>query len=147
MALRPGQSQHITRYAWFLGNDLIDWASKKQQTISLSSTEGGYYAILSTIHDGLWIQSCLGELKVHYTRPTPLLGDNAGAISLTSNSSHHSRTKHIDIRHHFIHEHIREGKFSCAWIKMAENTTDILTKPLARLRHEYHCLGLGLVSH
>ena len=135
----------VSGNCWFYGNCLIDWRSKRQRTVALSSTEAEYMALTICLQSGLWLRSSLGQLTLPCPTPVVILGDNEGAISLMSNSSHHSRSKHINIRYHLICEHVDSGSFSVSWIPTVENTADILTKPLHSDLHEDHVARLQLV--
>jgi hypothetical protein len=140
-------SRHSTTgYAWFYNNSLIDWCSRKQSTIALSSTEAEYMAIGASLQNGIWLRTCLDESHIPHSDTTPICVDNQGAISLSNNSVQHSRTKHIDIKYHFIREHTNNNSFSISWIPSTLNTADIFTKPLERTLHNSHVAALGLVS-
>jgi hypothetical protein len=132
--------------AWFLFNSLIEWTTKKQSTIALSSTEAEYIAIALAVQGGLWIRMSLSEMIIPHSPSTPICIDNEGAISLSSNSSHHSRAKHIDIKYHFIRLHTSNNTFSPVWLHTSINTADIFTKPLSHELHDIHVSSLGLTK-
>lgn len=144
-ASNPSNRLSITGYAWFYAGGIIAHASKKQSTQALSSTEAEYMAITHTIQDGLWLRSMFSEL--HISLPTPIVIhiDNTGAISLSKEAKNHIRSKHIDVRYHFIRGHIERGTFLPRWLPSHHNTADILTKPLARPLFLKHVIGLQLV--
>ena len=104
-------------------------------------------ALTICLQSGLWLHSSLVQLSIPFVSPIPIAGDNEGVISLASNSSHHLHLKHIEIKFHFIREHVDSGCFEVHWIPTAEKVADILTKPLRRELHEFHMSGLRLVSH
>ena len=92
----------------FLGNNLLSWRSKKQPTISKSSTEAEYRALSSVTSEVVWLR----RLLLHFEIDIPfvmLFCDNKFAISLAFNSAHHERSKHIDIDHHFIKEFVQSN--------------------------------------
>ena len=120
----------VSSYCWFYGGCLVNWGSKKQRTVALSSTEAEYMALMMCLQTGLWLHSSLHQLSLLFVVPIPIAGDNEGSISLASNSSYHSRLKHIDIKYHFICEHVESGWFSVHWIPTSDNIADILTKPV-----------------
>ena len=136
----------VSGYSWFYNGCLVDWGSKKQRTVALSSTEAEYMALSLSIQGGLWFRSSLNQARIGHSSPTALNVDNEGAISLTSNASQHGRTKHIDIKYHFIREHISSGAFTILWIPSALNTADIFTKPLPLPLFQSHRDALGLTS-
>ena len=78
--------------------------------------------------------------------PITIQVDNQGTLDLATNSKHHDRTKHIDIRHHFIRETINRGYVSLVWVPSAEQTADIFTKPLLRTLFEEHQRRMGVVA-
>ncbi len=136
----------ISGYSWFYGGCLVDWGSKKQRTTALSSTEAEYMALSLSIQGGLWLRSSLDQARVGCSLSTALNVDNKSAISLASNASLHGRAKHIDIKYHFIREHIANGTFTILWIPSALNTADIFTKPLSPPLFQTHREALGLTS-
>lgn len=142
----PVDRASISGYVWFMAGGPISWSSKKQTTIALSSTEAEYMAITHAIQEGIWLCSSLNQALLPITTPTELRIDNTGAIALASKGSNHARSKHIDVKFHFIRLHIDSGVFVPSYIPTAENTADIMTKPLARLLFDRHCLGLGLFT-
>lgn len=93
-------------FAVFLGPNLISWSSRKQPTISRSSTEAEYKALANRTTETVWIQSLLKELGVHQSRPPVLWCDNLGATYLTTNPIFHARTKHIEVDFHFVREKV-----------------------------------------
>ena len=80
----------------------VSWISKKQQTVALSTTEAEYMASSMAVQEAIWLRSLLKELGYNQVNPTPIYQDNISCIQITKNPEHHSRMKHIDIRHHFI---------------------------------------------
>jgi len=92
--------------AFFLGDSLVAWLSKKQGSISLSTTEAKYIAIATCCTQILWMIQTLAYLKVTYTDPIPLYCDNTSAISLSKNPVLHSKSKHILIKYHFLREQV-----------------------------------------
>jgi hypothetical protein len=88
--------------AFFLGNSLVAWLSKKQGSISLSTTEAEYIAAATCCTQVLWMIQTLADLEVKYTAPIPIHCDNTSAISVSKNLVLHSKTKHIPIKYHFL---------------------------------------------
>ena len=91
-------------YCYFLGKSLITWSSKKHNTIALSTTEAEYISAAINCAQILWIKHQLKDFNLRYTK-IPILCDNTSAII---NPSQHSRSKHIDIKHHFIRDHVQK---------------------------------------
>lgn len=142
----PEDRISISGYVWFFNGGPISHASKKQVTHALSSTEAEYMALTAAIQDGLWIQSLFTCLKVPLSLPLRLFADNAGAIALSQEAANHTRTKHIDLRYHFIRAHIEAGEFLPEWLSTHHNTADIFTKCLPRPLFLRHQNGLSLAS-
>nr|KYP67637.1 hypothetical protein KK1_023981 [Cajanus cajan] len=90
-----------TGYAVFLGDSLISWKSKKQPTVSKSSTEAEYRSLSAGASETIWLQQLLTVFEVDIPSAY-VLCDNMSDIYLASNLVHHESTKHIDIDHHFI---------------------------------------------
>jgi hypothetical protein len=145
-ASSPVDRISISGYVWFYAGRIISHVSKKQTTHALSSTEAEYMAVTHAIQEGLWVKSLLLELHVPLLFPLTIHMDNTGAIALSTEARNHIRSKHIDVRYHFIREHIKKGTFLLAWLPSHRNTADILTKALPRPLFEKHLPGLHLVA-
>lgn len=142
----PEDRISISGYVWFFNGGPISHSSKKQVTHALSSTEAEYMALTAAIQDGIWIKSFCNCLKIPLSLPIRLFADNAGAIALSKEAANHIRTKHIDLRYHFIRAHIDAGTFLPEWLSTHQNTADIFTKCLPRPLFVRHQVGLSLVS-
>jgi hypothetical protein len=142
------ESDHksISGYGFFFLNSLVSWSAVKQKAISLSSTEAEYYSMTHALKEALWIRLFLTLHSFPVPRPFPLLCDNQSACALANNSAITSRSKHIDIRHHFIRDHIADGTFCTTWVPTADMPADIFTKPLPYPLFVKHRTSLGLVS-
>lgn len=107
----------------------VSWLSRKQPTVSLSSTEAEYMAATTTLQECLWIRGWLSE--VFGVKPSiQILCDNQSAIALTGNDSIHQRSKHIDIRFHFIRDYVTDGVCTIKYIGTNDQEADILTKAM-----------------
>ncbi|CAM8957414.1 unnamed protein product [Rhodiola kirilowii] len=113
----------------FLGNNLVSWFSKKQNSISLSTAEAEYIAVGSCYTQLVWMKQMLSEYGVKQKEMT-LYCDNMSAISISKNPVQHSRTKHIDIRHHFIRELVEQKIVTLKHVTTEKQLADIFTKPL-----------------
>ena len=124
----------------------ISWQSKKQPTVALSSTEAEYMALTQAAKEAIWLQGLLSELGIKETRPTTILEDNQGCIALAKNPTSHARTKHIDIRHHFIRETLENERIKLKYCPTADMVADILTKAIPKDQFEKLRNMLGLHS-
>jgi hypothetical protein len=99
--------------------------------VSLSSAEAEHLAVSAAVQEIKWIKQLLQEITMKLDTSTTLLCDNQSAIQISNNDTHHNRTKHIDIRHHFIRDALKKKELNMVWIPTEEQVADILTKPLA----------------
>ncbi|KAI3767016.1 hypothetical protein L2E82_17097 [Cichorium intybus] len=112
-----------------LGNRLISWSSKKQSSVACSTAEAKYVAVGRCCAQVLWIQNQLIDYGFSLTR-TPICCDNTSAILISQNLVQHSKTKHIDVRHHFIRDIIQKENIELLYILIEQQLADIFTKPL-----------------
>ena len=113
----------------FIGGKLVSWTSKKQTSVSTSTAEAEYMAAGSCCAQILWMKNQLLDYGIKYEK-TPIFCDNTSAILITQNPVMHSRTKHIDVRYHFIRDHIEKGNVELHFIPTENQLADIFTKPL-----------------
>jgi len=118
-----------TGYAFVLQGGAISWCSKKQSTVALSTTEAEYLAIGAACQETIWLRSLLRELDPSaIAEPTILYSDNQSAIKLSENNAYRARSKHIDTRHHFVRQQVKEGTIKLVHLNSREMTADCLTK-------------------
>lgn len=130
----------ITGYLFMLAGGAVSWQSKKQHTVALSSVEAEYMAATQASKEALWWKSFFHQLEIDIQGPVSIASDSMGSIALTKNATYHSRTKHIDIQHHFVRQHVNEGKIAFNFVGTENMVADMLTKPLSRDSH-HRCLG------
>ncbi|GJR45891.1 hypothetical protein Tco_1313994 [Tanacetum coccineum] len=130
----------------FMGCCLTFWFSKKQTALAISTTEAEYVSAGKACQQALWMKQALIDYDVRLD-DVIIMCDNKGAIDLSKNPVQHSRTKHIEIRHHFLHDNVQKGHISIKKVPSVDNIADILTKPLKRESFNYLCLGLGMMEH
>lgn len=109
----------------------IAWQSKKQSTIALSSTEAEYYALGEAVREAIFLRQwfqfyCGKELQIH------VKCDNQGALHIADHSTNHNRTKHIDIQHFFVREHVKSKAVILSYVSTQEQLADILTKATSK---------------
>ncbi|GJX34594.1 retrovirus-related pol polyprotein from transposon TNT 1-94 [Tanacetum coccineum] len=131
--------------AQFLGDRLVSWSSKKQRSTAISTTEAEYIAMSGCCAQILWMRSQLKDYGFDFNK-IPLYCDNKSAIALCCNNVQHSRSKHIDIRHHFIREQVENRVVELYFVETNYQLADILTKALPRERFEFLLLRLGMKS-
>jgi hypothetical protein len=129
-----------TGFVILLNGITVSYGSKKQRTVATSSTEAEYVAAGTAAKKIVWILRLLSSLKKVFDIEAPksmkLCMDNQGAMSITKDSKHHTRTKHIDVHHHFVRDLVKEGTIVLRYVRFKENAADILTKTLSREAHE-----------
>ena len=116
-------------YIFYVGETAVSWASKLQKIVALSSTEAEYVAATEASKEYVWLKTFVNELGF-VNVDCRLYSDSQSAIHLAKNSAFHSRTKHIQLRHHFIRTLLEEGKLKLKKIDGKINPADMLTKPV-----------------
>ena len=104
----------------FLGSSLVSWSSRKQHCVALSTTEAEYIAMGESVSQLLWMIHTLEDYGLSY-KGVQVLCDNISTINLTKNPVHHSRTKHIEVRHHFIRDHVARGDIALTYVESKSN--------------------------
>ena len=122
----------VTGYIFIFGGSAICWNSKKQQTVALSTAEAEYMALANGVQQSLWIKNLLNELNIGVGQSFLIKEDNQACISIGNNLEHNSRTKHIDIKHHFIRDRIQSGEIKLEYVPSKHMLADIFTKALPR---------------
>ena len=137
----------ISGYAFLLHGGAVSWAAKRQEIVSLSTTESEYVAVTHASKEALWLRSLISQLFDISLAPTPLFSDNQSAIALTKDHQYHPRTKHIDIRFHFIRWVVENGSLHLIYCPTEDMLADTLTKalPSPKVKHFVAELGLALV--
>jgi hypothetical protein len=123
---------------------MVSWASKKQNSVALSTAKAKYIAAGHCCAQLLWMKQTLGYYGYKLSK-VPLLCDNESAIHMADNPVEHSHTKHKDIRYHFLRDHQQKGDIEIAYVNTHNQIADIFTKPLddktfSKLRNELNIL-------
>lgn len=122
----------------------VSWSSKKQPTVSLSSTEAEYIALGGAICEGKWLRGLLHELGVDCKAATTIFEDNQSTMRVAAEPREHQRMKHIDVKYNFIRESIASGEFKLKYIPTGDQTADIMTKGLGQILFIKHRRNLNL---
>ena len=121
----------ITGWVAKLNGDVVSWASKKQRTVAQSTCEAELYAEAAAFNEVLWLRGLLLELQLLVAAPSLVMGDNQSAIALSEHGVKSERTKHVDVKYHFITDEIAKGAVKVKWVPSEEQQADIFTKALA----------------
>ena len=140
----PATRRSTTGFVVFLGSNVISWQSKKQPTVSRSSTEAEYRVLANTAAELFWIRQVLCALHVDLPHPPLIHCDNLSAIALSSNAVFHSRIKHLDTDYHFVRERVQKKDLYIQFVTSEEQVADILTKGVGTAVFEQHCSNLHL---
>ena len=113
----------------FLGSSLVSWSSRKQSSVAQSTTEAEYVAAASCCSQLLWIAYTLSDFGEECSH-VPLLCDSTSAISVVKNLVLSGKTKHIEVRYHFLRDNVEKGKISLSYVPTRDQLADIFTKSL-----------------
>lgn len=117
-------------YCTFVGGNLVTWQSKKQSIVARSSAETEFRFMTHGICELLWLRMLITKLGLHVPKSTSLYYDNKAAISMASDPLQHDKTKHIEVDHHFIKDHLKVGCICMPFIQTKDQLADIFTKGL-----------------
>ncbi|KAG8482498.1 hypothetical protein CXB51_024223 [Gossypium anomalum] len=130
----------ITGYIFIIGGCAISWKATLQTTVASSTTEAEYMAITEACKEAIWLQGLFSELNEDLQIST-VFCNSQSAIFLTKDQMFHQRTKHIDVRYHFVRDVITRGDIVVSKISIHKNPADMMTKSLPITKFE-HCLDL-----
>jgi len=132
----PNDRRSYTGYATILSNAAISWEAKKQRTVELSSTEAEYMGLTEATKESIYLRNFLIELGFNHLADLTILNDNLGAKKLVENPGFHSRSKHIDVRHHFVREALSNQIVKIEHIPTDDMISDVMTKGLPGPKHQ-----------
>ncbi|KAE8956452.1 hypothetical protein PF001_g31923 [Phytophthora fragariae] len=145
-ANRVDDRKSIAVYLTQFCGSTISWASQTERTVALHTTEAEYMALSLLVQEVIHLRQMLKELKVKQNDPSDVFMDNESARKLANNPEFHSRTKYIDVRHHFVRERVELNEIKVKRVAGTENMADAFTKPLPRVKLEQHRASMGLIS-
>ncbi|GKA56351.1 hypothetical protein Tco_0755423 [Tanacetum coccineum] len=119
--------------------------SKKQTALAISTTEAEYVSAEKACQQAIWMKQAPIDYDVRLD-DVPIMCGNKDVIDLSKNSVQHSRTKHIEICHHFLRDNVQKGHISIEKVPSVDNIANVLTKPLKRESFNYLRLGLGMME-
>jgi hypothetical protein len=132
-----------TGYVYTLGSTAVSWVSRLQKLVTLSTTEAEYVAVTEAAKEMIWLKAFLGELGLKQENSV-LFSDSQSAIHLAKNPVFHARTKHIDLRYHFIRSLLEEGELLLEKILGSQNPADMLTKSVTIEKLKLCSTSVGL---
>ena len=130
-----------------MGSTVVSWFNRKQKSVALSSFEAEYMAASQALCEAIWLCKMLVGLFGQRLRPTVIYCDNQHCIKLTENPMFHDRSKHIEIRYHFIRDYVQRGVVKHEYISTDEQVVDILTKSLPQGKHVFFKDKMGVVKN
>lgn len=123
-------------FVFLLNGGPICWSSQKQSIVALSTAEAEYIALTHGTKEALWLRQMLKDLE-YPCESIPIYVDNQSAIKQAKNTEFHKRSKHIDVRYHFVREVVNQKEIEIAYVESKEQLADIFTKPLAKQQFCY----------
>ena len=142
-----------TGWVFTLAGGPVSWSSQRQKTVATSTMDAEYIAGAEAAKEAVWIRNFINDLRIPgvHIGTVPLYIDNNSALKLTRNPEFHSRSKHIDVKHHFIREKVDDGVIDTLRVETADNLADIFTKGLPKPTHtsfvdRLNCLSGGDVK-
>ncbi|GKE08334.1 hypothetical protein Tco_1411885 [Tanacetum coccineum] len=131
----------------FLGDKLVSWSSKKQDCIAMSTAEAGNVPFSACCAQVIWMRTQLLDYRYRYTK-IPTYRDSKSAIDISYNPVQHSRIKHINIRYHFIKEHVEQSTIELYFVGTDYHLADLFTKAFPKERFEYlvHRIGMRCMT-
>jgi hypothetical protein len=132
----PDTRRSTTGYLVFLGNSPISWKSRLQPTVAASTTEAEYMAAFEACSELMYLKPLLHDMGYTSSQAIKVYEDNNGCIALSKDASSTGKSKHIDIKYHFIREQVEKGTIKLVECFTDDMIADILTKGLAKRKHD-----------
>jgi hypothetical protein len=126
---------------------MVSWCSRKQSSVALRTVEAEYIALSVAVREAVWLHKILIDLFDHEMDPTTIHGDNQRCVKLSKNLVFHDRSKHIEIKYHYIKDMVQRKTVHVQYLSTHEHIADIFTKPLAKTKFEYFRERLGLMEN
>ena len=124
-------------YVFTLGGSVVSWKATLQPSVTLSTIKAEYMALAVEAKEGIWLEGLVNDFGLPHAQAT-IYCDSLSAICLAKDQVHHERTKHIDVRYHFLRS---EKRIQVKKVGTADNLADMFTKPILASKLQ-HCLDL-----
>ncbi|KAK1413456.1 hypothetical protein QVD17_35229 [Tagetes erecta] len=137
-----------TGYVFKMGSSAVVWCSKRQPTVSLSTTEAEYRAAAMATQEMVWLKLLLSDLKQEVDEKVELFCDNMSSIYLANNPTFHARSKHIEVHYHFVREKVLEDKVDLKYVNTHHQVADVFTKslPSVKLKEFREAMNMKMVD-
>jgi hypothetical protein len=131
-------------HVFILNGAAIMWNSKRQRAVALSTAEAEYTLMADSAREIVWLRNLYSEIRYGQNELTKLFGDNQSVIAITTNLQYHTRSKHFNIKYHYLRQQIRAEQISLSYCPTDNMTANVLTKALPRAKHQMHARALSL---
>ena len=135
-----------TGYVFLLGGGAVSWSSKRQQSVALSSCEAEYVAAAQAAKEGRWLFNFLTEIGIPITKPLQVYSDSQSALALMRNPVYHERSKHIDMKFHYIRDEIRSKEMKFLYVQTSNQVADSLTKAVPKEKVDFCRFHMGVCN-
>ena len=136
----------VAGWVFMAAGGATSWQSQKQKAVALSTVEAEYMAACAASKEGVWQRAVLAQVGVSTDSPMLILTDNQGAMALAKNPNHHQRSKHIDVRYHYVRRQVAKCVIRLDYVATADQAADQLTKPLSKVQHDRCLAAMGIRS-
>eukprot|EP00253_Pinus_taeda_P027440 PITA_27440 len=136
-----------SRYCFNIGSGITPWCSRKQKSMALTSSKAEYMATSTASREAIWLRKLLVNLFRRNMEVTKIMCDNQSCIKLSENPVFHDRSKHIDIRCHFVRDYVQRGVVQLSYTPTGEQVADIFTKALGKSKFYYLRIKMGMVKN
>jgi hypothetical protein len=130
-----------------LGSAMFSWCSRKQTFVALSTAEAECIALCMAVRKAVWLRKLLAELFGHEMDSIVIHCDNQSCVKLSENPLFHDKSKHIEIKYHYIRDMVQRKAVHVQYLSTHEQVADVFTKPLVKMKFEYFCERLGMVEN
>ena len=136
----------VAGWVFMAAGGATSWQSQKQKAVALSTVEAEYMAACAASKEGVWQRAILTQAGVSTGHAMLILTDNQGAMALAKNPNHHQRSKHIEVRYHYVRQQVAKRTIRLDYVATADQAADQLTKPLSKVQHDRCLAAMGIRS-